>query len=156
MRYRSARGLIDKDQQRQIDTLIYVMGPEAEKIVSQVTPRAVGTDEDEGGTLFIRTVDGFTNYFHPRDNSLHYSILFSSRVQGPTETNEEFIRALYELVAKCGWNEAQQELMLRARVLAGMSDKSLSRELQLDEGVTNGYYKVQNACERNYIKKPES
>ena len=136
MRYRSASGLIDRDQQRQIDTLIYVMGDEAEKVFRQVVPRETVGNEDANATLFIRTLDGFTNYFHPRDNSLHYSILFSSRIQGPTESNEEFIRSLYELADKCNWEPAQQTLMLRTRILAGMKDKSLSRELQLDENVT--------------------
>jgi hypothetical protein len=135
LRYRSASGLIDKSQQRQIDTLIYVMGPDAEKIINQVTVRATTADEVGDETVFVRTLDGFTSYFQPRDNTLHYSILFSVRVQGSEESNEEFIRALYELVAKCGWPEEQQRLMLRARILAGMKDKELSRELQLDEGV---------------------
>lgn len=136
MRYRSASGLVDRGQQRQIDTLIYVMGPEAEQIMTQVTVRPVVGDEDAAETLFIRTLDGFTNYFQPRDNTLHFSIVFSGRAQAADESNEEFIRALYELVTKCGWPDAQQQLMLRARILAGMRDKQLSRELQLDENVT--------------------
>ena len=113
----------DKPQQRQVDALIYTMGPEAERIVNQISVRDVTGDEVAADTLFVRTLEGFTSYFHPRDNTLHFSILFSNRVQGIDESNEEFIRSLYELVAKCGWSADQQKLMLRARVLSGMKDK---------------------------------
>lgn len=58
LRYRSASGLDEKSQQRQVDTLIYVMGEEAEKVFRQVVPRASTEDKDEGDTLFIRTLDG--------------------------------------------------------------------------------------------------
>lgn len=155
-RYRSASGLADQAQQRQVDSLIYIMGEEAEKIMVQITPRAAGADEEAADTLFIRTLEGFDAYFSPRDNSLHYSIVFSSRVQGPDESNEEFIRDLYELVAKCGWSADQQALMLRTRILAGMKDKALSRELQLNDNVTINDIKVKMRAKEIILKNQKA
>jgi len=134
-RYRSAADIDAKTAQKQVDILIFVMGEEAEKIFPLLTV-APDTSGTPANTLYARTLAAFDAYFQPRDCSLHYSILFSNRVQGNHKSNEEYIRALYELVTKCNWGDAQQVSMLRTRILAGMRDKELSRELQLDDRVT--------------------
>jgi hypothetical protein len=69
--------------------LIYCMGGEAEAIVTQIyirAPRAADQDnnivtEDAEGTLYVRTPKAFGAYFNPRDNHLHYGVLFMSRTQ---------------------------------------------------------------------------
>jgi len=110
------------------------MGEEAEQIETQLVvraPRGAEGDnpaEDADATLYGRTVEAFSQYFNPRNNYLHYAVLFGSRVQQPGETNEQFIRALHDLASKCQWGVAQKQDMLRTRLLAGMSDKALSRE----------------------------
>ena len=143
-RYRSASGLSDKSAQRQVDMLIYCMGEEAEEIANQITVRAPTADEDADGTLFKRTVEAFDSYFNPRDNHLHYAVLLGSRVQQADETNEQFIRVLHEMVSKCtGWDEDHRKDMLKTRLLAGMRDKEMSRELQLKADVTLDYIKQQ-------------
>ena len=76
-----------------VDALIYTMGPEAEKTVSQIAVRDATGEEVAADTLLARTLKGFTSNFHPRDN-----ILYSNRVQGIDESNGEFICSLYELV----------------------------------------------------------
>jgi hypothetical protein len=107
------------------------MGAEAEKIYSQLTIAAAPDD-----TLYDRTLQAFETYFNPTDSKLHHCVIFNGRSQLEKETNEEFIRNLYELVKKCGYDDAQQESMLKMRLLTGMRDKTLSRELQLDADVT--------------------
>ena len=134
-RYRSASGLSEKAAQRQVDTLFYIMGEEAEKIFSQLTVRAAAADEDADGTLYKRTLEAFEGYFNPRSNKLHYCIVFNNRTQTEGESNEEFIRNVHELSLKCNF-EANRDDMIRMRLLAGMKDKALSRELQLDAEVT--------------------
>jgi hypothetical protein len=152
LRYRSASGLDEKAAQRQVDTLIYMMGEEAETIYEQLTvrvPRAADPGnnidaEDDDGTLFDRTVEAFDAYFVPRDNHLHYAVMLGSRSQLPGETNEQFIRNLHELAAKCtNWNQEHRNDMLRTRLLAGMRDKELSRELQLNADITLNQIKQQ-------------
>ena len=96
-RYRKASGLSDKSAERQINMLIYCMGREAEAIVNQIKVRAPRAAvlankeqgiaavkaEDAEGTLYDRTVEALDAYFTPRDNHLHYEVLFMSRSQFP-------------------------------------------------------------------------
>ena len=145
LRYRSASGLSERNAQRQVDMLLYCMGEEAESISAQLVvrpPRVADVPnniaaEDADGTLFNRTVEALDNYFMPRDNHLHYAVLLGSRVQQADESNEQFIRNVHELAAKCGnWDQAHRNDMMRTRLLAGMRDKELSRELQLNVNIT--------------------
>ncbi|KAF6038468.1 hypothetical protein EB796_003223 [Bugula neritina] len=139
-RYRTASGLSNKTPEQQVDILIYVMGEEAESIHNQLTIRdqtvedgtPVATD-----TIYARTLEAFNGYFNPQENTLHYRILFSSRLQASKETNEQFIREIYELAAKCSWTDtAVKQDMIKTRLLAGMLDKTLSRELQLKPDIS--------------------
>lgn len=137
-RFRQASGLDEKSAQRQIDTLIYIMGEEAEKVHTQLRIEKPTEEEvkNKPNELYDRTVQAFQEYFNPSSNTLHYSILLSNFVQQQGQSNEEFIRELYELVTKCGFSAEVQQVMIRMRLLAGMCDKELSRELQLDSNVT--------------------
>ena len=78
--------------------LMYTTGEEAEQIETQLTirePRAQDGDteaEDREATLFDRTVEAFDQYFNPRNNKLHFAVLFCSRSQQSSETNEQYIR----------------------------------------------------------------
>jgi len=136
MRYSSASGLTEKSARRQVDMLIYCMGEEAEAISTQITVRDPTEHENADVTLLARTIEAFDNYFNPRSSHLHYEVLFGSRVQQVGESNEQFIRNLHELAMKCSWDENHRNNMLRSRLLAGMLDKDLSRELQVDPDVT--------------------
>jgi chromatin segregation and condensation protein Rec8/ScpA/Scc1 (kleisin family) len=137
-RYRLASGLDEKSAQKQVDTLIYIMGEEAEKVYTQLSITAPTNEEAKANPniLYERTVQAFTDYFQPTSNELHYSILLSNFEQKKHQSNEQFIRELYELVSKCGFRNQQEQTMIKMRLLAGMKDKALSRELQLDSNVT--------------------
>lgn len=140
-RYRTASGITDKRAEQQVDILIYVMGDEAESIHNQLTVRAQkmqadGSTPDASDTLYVRTLEAFDGYFNPQENTLHYRIMFGSKTQTGKETNEQFIRDTYELATKCRWEDEVKQDMIKTRLLAGMSDKSLARELQLKAGVT--------------------
>ncbi|XP_067940192.1 uncharacterized protein [Watersipora subatra] len=143
-RYRSASGLCERSAQRQVDTLIFAMGEEAEAIADQIQIRPPREADEAAGieaenaeeTLYLRTLEGFDNYFNPRSNHLHYAVLFGSRLQLAGETNEQFIRNLHELASKCSWNDDQRNDMMRTRLLAGMRDKALARDLQINPDVT--------------------
>lgn len=137
-RYRSASGLDEKAVQKQVDTMIYCMGDEAEKVYTQLTIAAPNETETTANpmVLFDRTVTAFEEYFNPRNNHLHYSILLSNRAQGAQETNEEFIREIYEMSSKCGFTAEENTKMIKMRLLAGMRDKALARELQVDTNIT--------------------
>lgn len=137
-RFRLASGLEEKSADRQVNTLVYTMGEEAEKVFSQLAIKQPTPEEvtANANALYDVTVRAFEDYFNPVSNALHYSILLSSCVQKKGQTNEEFIRELYELAGKCAFSDEQNKFMLKMRLLAGMLDKNLSRELQLDPEVT--------------------
>ena len=57
-------------------------------------------------------------------------------MQDSYETNEEFIRDIYEMPSKCGFTKDENNKMIKIRLLAGMKDRALSRELQIDPELT--------------------
>jgi len=100
--------------------------------------------EDAERTLYARTVEALDAYFTQRDNHLHYAVLFMSLSQQSEESNEHFIRSLHELVSRCsGWDQQHKEDMMRIRLLAGMKDKDLSRDLQVKDNITLDQIKQQ-------------
>ena len=130
-RYRSLSGLDEKSKKKQVDTLVYVMGEEAERIYKQITIAPEPTGETNDDTLYDRTVAAFETYFNPQSTSIHHRIMFNKRVQKPGETNENLIRELHSLSLKCGWDENHRKSQMTTQLLAGMTDKTLSQELQL-------------------------
>lgn len=52
------------------------------------------------------------------------------------ESCEQFIHELCELIGKCVFSPEQHLIMTKLRLLGGMKDKALSRELALDPDVT--------------------
>jgi hypothetical protein len=134
--------------------LIYVMGEEAEKVFTQLTITAPTAEElqQKADLLYDRTVKAFTDYFNTTSNALHYSILLSSCEQKSGQTNEEYIRELYELAGKCDFDGEQESMMIRMRLLAGMRDKPLSRELQLDANVTVETIKTKMRAKETILK----
>ena len=156
-RFRQASGLNEKSASRQVDTLIYVMGDEAEKVFAQLTILTPSTEEATANPskLYDNTVEAFNNYFNPTSNTLHYQIIFGSCVQVMGQTNEQFIRELYELISKCGFTPEQQNIMLKMRLLAGMEDKALSRELQLDADVTVDTIKAKMRAKETILRNQQ-
>ena len=74
----------------QISSLIYAMGPEAEKLYTTFT----GMDDN---TTLQQVLAKFDEHFVPRVNVLHERALFYSRAQLPDENVETYVRKLYEL-----------------------------------------------------------
>ena len=62
--------------------------------------------------------------------------MFSKRSQKAGETNKNLICDLHDLSSKCGWDEEHRKSQMSTQLLAGMVDKTLSQELQLDPNLT--------------------
>ena len=80
-RYALAAKLTKEEKDVQISSLIYAMGPEAEKVYSTFT----GIDDD---TTLKQVLDKFDTYFIPRVNVLHERARFYSRSQQADENIE--------------------------------------------------------------------
>ncbi|XP_067944829.1 uncharacterized protein [Watersipora subatra] len=131
-RFRNIGGLAEQSNAVQIDSLLYIMGPESEDVYAQL--QFTG---DEADRTFKAVVDAFTAYFQPRRNVLNYRTQFYNRKQSADESAEEYIRSVHTLAVKCRFDAGlTQNDMVKDRLLSGMSDTSLSSELQLDEDVT--------------------
>ena len=85
-RYTLASKLDREDKAVQISSLIYAMGPEAEKIYTTFT----GMED----TTLQQVLVKFDEHFVPRVNVLHERALFHSRSQPPDENVETYARKL--------------------------------------------------------------
>ena len=122
IRYRLASGL-HKDGEVQVAALIYSMGPQAEHIISTLKL----TTEQSKDFAFVQ--GKLDQYFIPRRNFIAERHNFELRCQGSTETNESYIRALFSLAEHCGFADTDERI--RDRLISGMSDRELSRKIQL-------------------------
>jgi hypothetical protein len=130
-RFRNITGLAEQSDTVQVDTLLFIMGPESEDVYAQLV---FVQDEDR---TYDRVVAAFTGYFQPRRNVLNYRIQFYHRKQSSDESAEEYIRCIHNLAVKCRFNDGlTQADMVKDRLLSGMVDILLSSELQLNEDVT--------------------
>ena len=86
-----ASELTDKNGEVQVSSLIYSMGPEAEKIFS-----LFGLADAEAND-FHTVIGRFNAYFEPKRNVIHERVKFHKRNQKKGESVEEYIRHLYEL-----------------------------------------------------------
>ncbi len=129
-RYRTASGLAKMGESEQINTLIYVMGIKAEE-VSKAFVYAKETDAEKYNIVMAK----FDAHFVPRRNVIHERYLFNTRNQRNGETAEEFITALHALAETCEFDSFKEQL-IRDRIVVGIANPELSKQLQLITGLT--------------------
>ena len=115
VRYRTATKLGMDDEDVQISTLIYAMGPEAETAY-----RTFRFPENEPET-FDNVLSKFDAYFAPRKNIIHERAMFNSRNQRAGESAESFIRTLYEMAETCDFGP-NRDSHIRDRIVIGLLD----------------------------------
>ena len=123
-RYRSATELNKADEERQVNTLIYTMGPQAETIFAQL-----GLTEAQRVNK-KNVSDAFDKYFQ----LIHWRSIFHQRFQKSDESIEAYLRALFELVGKCNYENGDEEI--RDQFVVGITDRDLKKELQSDAELT--------------------
>ena len=121
------------------------MGPEAETVFNTFKFNAIADK-----TNFDIVVKLYDDYFAPRKNVIHERAMFYFRNQKQGEAAELFIRTLYEMAEKCEFGD-QKEDHIRDRIVTGLSDNELSRELQLNSDL-NLNTAVQLVKERETVK----
>ncbi|GFR61185.1 Pol polyprotein [Elysia marginata] len=113
-RFRNASKLSQEDVDTQLDTLIYCMGREANKIFCTFT--------FEGEQTFDDIMNKFDNYFIVRRNVIYERTNFHERKQKPDETVEEFYRDLRDLAKHCNYQDHESE-QIRDRMVVGLKSK---------------------------------
>ena len=128
-RFRSASQLSDGTEARQVDTLIYVMGNDAENAFSQLNLADYERED------FEIVEQAFDVYFQPKTNTIDERCKFGQRVQVIGESSEAYIRSLHVMTERCDYGP-NKETNIRDRIVRGILDKELSRELQMAEDLT--------------------
>ena len=134
--FQLASGLPDESNDRQISTLLYCMGEEAEDIL-----RSTNITEDER-KVYDSVINKFDQFFKVRKNVIFERAKFNRRCQGDTESAEQFITSLYNLVEDCDYGELKDQ-MIQDRIVVGIRDRALSEKLQMDADLTLEKAKIQ-------------
>ena len=128
-RFRKASGLDTKDEEAQVNTLVYSMGDDADDIL-----RSFRLSEADGKKYDV--VKGkFDRHFVKDRNVIYERARFNQRKQEEGEPVDSFITALYGLSEHCGYGELHDE-MIRDRIVVGIRNPTLAEKLQLDSTLT--------------------
>lgn len=120
----------------QVNSLLYVMRRDVEPIYNSfVFPAAT-----EDNPLDFNAVMGrFDEHFVPKRNVIHERACFHEQTQRAGESVEAFVRSLYELTQHCEFGNSMDE-QIRDRIIIGITDKEVSRKLQLEADITLPVY----------------
>ena len=120
--FREASGLPDASAGKQVSTLLYCLGEEAEAVLSSTNP----TEDDRKD--YARVVGKFDEYFKVRKNVIYERARFNKRNQQSGESAKQYIMALYKLAENCDYGDLKEE-MIRDRLVVGIRDTALSEKM---------------------------
>ena len=127
--YHIASGLAKEDDERQVSTLLYCLGEEADDVLTSTNITG------DSRKKFADVLEKFNEFFEVRKNVIFERARFNQRCQGETETAEQFITSLYNLATDCELGKLKEQL-IRDRIMVGIPDSSLSTKLQMDPNLT--------------------
>ena len=127
--FRLASGLSEGENERQVSTLLYCMGEDAEDVLASTS---ISDEERKSYETVLRKLDDF---FKVRKNVIFERAQFNRRCQKEDESVEQFITSLYNLVENCAYGDLKDE-MIRDRIVVGIRDTSLAERLQMDAELT--------------------
>ena len=127
--FRVASGLVDQDAKKQVSTLLYCLGEQAETVLSSTNI------SEEQRKVYDSVIGKFDSFFKVTRNVIFERARFNRRVQLEGESAEQFIVELYNLVEFCNYGDLASE-MIRDRLVVGIRDRRLSERLQLDSELT--------------------
>ena len=128
-RFRSASGLSKRDEESQVNMLLYSMGSKSDDILATFGL----TTEDSKKYDVVK--DKFDAYFVKRRNIIFERAKFHRRKQESGEAVDSFIIDLYGLAEHCQFGLLHDE-MTGDRIVVGLADQKLSEKLQLDADLT--------------------
>ena len=141
-----ASELNKRDEESQVNTLIYSMGDEADDIL-----QSFGLS-DADRKKYKSVKDKFEGHFIIKRNVIFERARFNMRVQEEGESVDSFITDLYTLAEVCVFGDLHDEL-IRDRIVVGIRDKNLSERLQLESELTLS--KAINAVRQKVVVKKQ-
>ena len=128
--FRSTSMLHMLPEDRQVQNLLYIMGEQANPIYASFKL----SDTDKQNYQIVK--DRFDAHFVAKKTKMYERARFNTRVQQPDESADKFITDLYTIAAKCEYGALADEL-IRDRIIAGMTNRALSNQLQNMESEPN-------------------
>ena len=127
--YRVASGLSDDSPEKQVNTLLYCLGEQAEAVLTSTNTSA------EDRKLYDTVITKLDGFFKVRKNVIFERARFNRRNQQQGESAEQYIIVLYELAEDCEYGALHSE-MIRDRLVVGIRDITLSEQLQTNAELT--------------------
>ena len=127
--FRVTSGLVSDSEVKQVNTLLYCVGEEAEAVLTSTN----ATEEDR--RVYDTVVAKFGAFFKIRRNVIFERARFNRRSQLVGESAEQFIMEICTLAEHCNYGDMMDE-MIRDRLVVGIQDATLSQLLQLDAELT--------------------
>ncbi|KAL3255534.1 hypothetical protein MRX96_017438 [Rhipicephalus microplus] len=127
--YRVISGLKKRDDETQVNTLIYAMGREAEYVLASLK------FSDAEKLNYDAVTRAFAKHFVPRTNVIYERAKFNTRKQEAHELVDAFVIELYRLAETCEYGDLKEELICD-RLVVGLADTQLSEKLQLNAELT--------------------
>ena len=98
-------GLSKESEERQVNTLLYCLGEEAEDILTSTNI------SDDDRKQYAMVMEKFDHFFRVRKNVIIERAKFNKRTQLPDEPAKQFIASLYNLAADCNFGDLRNELI---------------------------------------------
>lgn len=123
MTFRLVTKLHKDDDEVQVASLKYCMGPESEEIM-----KTFSLSEGDKKKFEI-VLKKFDEYFKPKVNVIRMRRIFQRRVQQSTENEETYMRALYSAAEDCCFDDLKKE-RIRDQFICGLQDERLAEKLE--------------------------
>ena len=127
-RFEQASGLAAESAPKQISTLLYCMGPDAEDVLQTTGITAEERSDMPLSSRSSTTISGFVR------SIIYERARFNTRKQQPGKSGEQYILALYTLVTNYEYTGERKEQTIHDRLVVGIRDVTLSKQLQIDLG----------------------
>ena len=114
-KFKHASSLDDKEDEAQVNTIIYSMGDEADDILTSLDLSAA--DKKKYKTVLAKS----DKYFIPRKNVIFERAKFNQRQQMEAETVDNFITDLYNLAVYCEYGALRDKMIFDRLVVPGMT-----------------------------------
>ena len=122
-------GLVGREEEQQVSTLLYCLGEDAEDILG--TTRIAVDNKKK----YDKVAEAFDNYFKVCKNIIFERARFNKRNQLPNESAEQFITVMHRMAENCEFGNIKDEL-IHDRFVVGICDESLSKRLQMKAELT--------------------
>ena len=129
--FRLASGPASESDDRQVSTLLYCMGEEAEDILASTN--IAEADRRRKYSAVIK--HAVRRPFQVRKNVIFERARFNRRCRAVGELVEQFITSLYTLAENCDYGDLKVQ-MIRNCIVVGIRDQAQSERLQMDAGLT--------------------